>query len=95
MRAYYRRQAFRGSFAGKLFHRFESPAQAAVYAFCRELIEKERVSDRLFGEAVDVLGQTGVVELVLRVGYYTTISMTLNVFDVPVPAGEKNRFPKL
>jgi hypothetical protein len=64
-----------------------------VYAFCRELIEKERVSDRLFGEAVELLGQTGVVELVLLVGYYTTISMILNVFDVLVPAGEKKPFP--
>ena len=73
---------------------FDSPAKAAVYAFCRELIIKERVSDRLFGETVEVLGQTGVVELVLLVGYYTTISMILNVFDVPVPAGEKKPFPE-
>jgi 4-carboxymuconolactone decarboxylase len=32
------------------------------------------------------LGNAGMVELVGIIGYYTLVAMTLNVFNVPVPA---------
>jgi 4-carboxymuconolactone decarboxylase len=37
--------------------------------------------------AVEQFGERGVVELVGIMGYYALISATLNVFEVPVPAG--------
>ena len=63
-----------------------------VYNFARELLDEHRVSDNLYAEAVELLGETGVVELVILLGYYTLVSMTLNVFEVPVPAGESAPF---
>ena len=38
-------------------------------------------------EAVDTFGERGVVDLVGTVGYYSLVSMTLNVAQVPLPAG--------
>jgi 4-carboxymuconolactone decarboxylase len=46
-----------------------------------------RLSTASYGAARELLGDTGVVELVALCGYYTTISFLLNAFDVPLPAG--------
>ena len=68
------------------------PAEAVVYNFARELLDEHRVSDHLYNEAVELLGEAGVAELVILLGYYTLVSMTLNVFEVPVPADETAPF---
>ena len=67
---------------------FSNPTEAVVYSFARELLNEHRVSAHLYDEAVALLGEAGVVELVILLGYYTLVSMTLNVFEVPLPAGE-------
>ncbi len=63
------------------------PAEAAVYAFATELLRQRSVSDATFARARDVLGAVAVVDLVAVLGYYGFISMTLNAFDVALPAG--------
>ena len=71
---------------------FENPDEPVVYEFARELMDRQRVSDRRYREAAELLGEAGVVELVILMGYYTLVSMSLNVFEVPIPAGEKAPF---
>lgn len=66
---------------------FEHPAEAAVHAFLVELHRDRQVSDAVYAEAVAQLGEGGVVDLVALAGYYTLISMTINVFQVALPAG--------
>ncbi len=66
---------------------WETPEQATVHEFSKTLLERQRVSDDLFERATALLGQDGVVDLVGILGYYSLISMTINVFDVPPPAG--------
>ena len=66
---------------------WETPEQATVHEFSKSLLESQRVSDDLFERAIAALGQDGVVDLVGILGYYSLISMTINVFDVPLPAG--------
>ena len=61
--------------------------QETVYEFAKAVLENRRVNDSLFEQAVGALGQDGVVDLVGILGYYSLISMTINVFDVPLPAG--------
>ena len=68
------------------------PTEAVVYNFASELLDQQRVSDHVYNEAVELLGETGVTELVILLGYYTLVSMTLNIFEVPVPAGESAPF---
>lgn len=61
--------------------------ERAVYALARALHETHGVDDATYAEALKQLGERGTVELVGLLGYYTLISMTLNVFEVPVPGG--------
>ncbi len=65
----------------------EDPALSAVYAFCAALLSDHHVDDDLYADAVRALGETGVVDLVGVLGYYSLISMTINAFRVPPPAG--------
>ena len=70
----------------------DDPAQATVYRFVSDLQSKNRVGDDLYAEALDLLGQQGVVELVFLAGYYATISHILNAFEVGLPKGEPSPF---
>ena len=65
----------------------EDPAQSAVYAFCAALLGEHHVDDSLYADAVRALGEEGVVDLVGILGYYSLISMTINVFRVSPPEG--------
>ncbi len=66
---------------------FTRREQAKVYDFCRELLDSRRVSRPRYDEAVALLGEAGVVELVSLMGYYGLVSMTLNTFEVSPPQG--------
>ena len=66
---------------------FSEPGQETVYEFCHELLDTRRVSRPVYARAGALLGEAGVVELVSLLGYYALISMTLNVFEVALPAG--------
>jgi 4-carboxymuconolactone decarboxylase len=61
--------------------------EMAIYAFVRELYARRRVSDATYAKVQKILGDEGIVELVGILGYYVLISMTLNVFRMPVPEG--------
>ncbi|KON26226.1 hypothetical protein AC480_06075 [miscellaneous Crenarchaeota group archaeon SMTZ1-55] len=74
---------------------FIQPAEAVIYQFARDVIDRRQVSDQHFAEAVDLLGVAGVVELVILLGYFTLVSMSLNVFEVPVPDGETAPFKRV
>lgn len=50
------------------------------------------VSDATYERAKTALTERGVVDLVGIVGYYGLVSMTMNVFEVSLPEGEKPRF---
>jgi 4-carboxymuconolactone decarboxylase len=69
--------------------------EAAVYAFAHELTSTRRVSDPIYARAQQILGLTALVELVGILGYYTLISMTINAFEVPLPAGARDPFGDL
>ncbi len=63
-------------------------------ASARELFKTRRLSDATFNEAVTTLGETGLVEVIAIIGYYTLIGNTLNVFQVAVPEGTTPPFPE-
>jgi 4-carboxymuconolactone decarboxylase len=72
---------------------FSEPNDAVVYDLCSELLETRRVSDAAYNKAVKALGLQAVIEVVATIGYYSLVSLTLNAFAVPLPAGEKSPFP--
>jgi 4-carboxymuconolactone decarboxylase len=59
--------------------------EKAIYDFVNELYKTRRVSDRTYKRVHSVLGTRGTVELVGILGYYSLISMTLNVFRADLP----------
>ena len=61
--------------------------EETVYNFVSEMLATGSVSDQTFQRVKDAFGERGVVELVGAVGYYSLVSMTLNVAQVPLPAG--------
>ena len=61
--------------------------EAIVYDFCTELHVKKSVSDAMFATAVKKFGERGVVDLIGVSGYYTLVSMVLNVDRHPLPDG--------
>ena len=66
--------------------RFEQPADAATFAFVRELLNNGRVADATYVQLQDLLGNKGSVELTGLVGYYTLLAFQLNVFEVAAPS---------
>jgi 4-carboxymuconolactone decarboxylase len=62
--------------------------EAAVYDFCIELHRSKKVSEANYKRVKALFGEQGVVELIGVSGYYTAVSMTLNVAQVPVPDGK-------
>jgi 4-carboxymuconolactone decarboxylase len=73
---------------------FDSDKESMVFDYVQELIETGRTSDTTHLRAIEILGEQGVVELVGVVGYYMLVSLTLNAFHVPLPAGEALPFPE-
>ena len=63
--------------------------EAAIYDFCMELHRSKKVSDQNFKRVKALFGEQGVVDLVGVSGYYTAVSMTLNVAEVPIPDGKQ------
>jgi 4-carboxymuconolactone decarboxylase len=50
------------------------------------------VSSATFERAKKEITETGVIDLVGIVGYYSLVSVTLNTFELAVPDGEKVPF---
>jgi 4-carboxymuconolactone decarboxylase len=72
---------------------FSNEAQRAVYALVTSYFATNRVADATYREALEALGERGLVELIGIVGYYGLVSMTLNVFEVGLPPGEPDPLP--
>lgn len=63
------------------------PDEEIVYDFSRELHQTRRVSDATYARALQQFGERGVMDLIAVNGYYTLVSMTLNVDRTPIPNG--------
>jgi 4-carboxymuconolactone decarboxylase len=61
--------------------------QDIVYEFGRELNDNHGVTDRTYARAAARFGEQGVMDLVGVNGFYSLISMVLNVGRTPLPPG--------
>ena len=66
--------------------------ERAIFDFVHELYKTRRVGERNYKRVQSFLGDRGTVELVGILGYYTAVSMILNVFNVPLPDGTTPHF---
>jgi 4-carboxymuconolactone decarboxylase len=71
---------------------FTDDRQRVIFDFLGELFAERRVSDATYARALEAFGEQGVVDLVGTAGYYSLVSMTLDVFEVTVPEGETSPF---
>ncbi|MEK9673541.1 MAG: hypothetical protein VW268_13745 [Rhodospirillaceae bacterium] len=63
------------------------PALAATHAFTVELLENRKVGDAAYKAVHDIVGDDGMVELVILIGFYCMVSANLNAFLCPMPEG--------
>jgi 4-carboxymuconolactone decarboxylase len=66
---------------------FSDPDDQLVYDFCRDYYADHRVDDATYERVVKRWGDNGIVDLAGLIGYYSFVSVTLNTFEVPTPAG--------
>ena len=62
---------------------FTKAEEEAVFDFAAEANILKNVSDNTYNNLVNILNQTAAIDIVGICGYYSLISMTLNVFKVP------------
>src|SRR5215471_13206670 len=65
------------------------PDETVVYEFCKEVLDTGQASDAHFKAVVDKFGERGVMDLIGAMGYYSLVSMVLNIDRVPLPDGAK------
>jgi 4-carboxymuconolactone decarboxylase len=58
-----------------------------AYDFVTEYLATHRISDATYARALDQFGEAGITDIVATSGYYSLVSMTLNVFEVELPEG--------
>jgi 4-carboxymuconolactone decarboxylase len=72
--------------------KFDKSDEQLIYDFVSELVTTKRVSSATFERAKKEISETGVIDVVGIVGYYSLVSVTLNTFELTVPDGEKVPF---
>lgn len=65
-----------------------SHAELIVAAVVRALLESRDLDDDLSARASELLGQSNLYDLVVLVGYYDLLALSMQVWRTPLPAGE-------
>jgi 4-carboxymuconolactone decarboxylase len=65
--------------------RFVTDQQRVVYNVASSIHTAHRLSDSLYTEAVELIGEPHVLELVAVIGMYVFVAITLNTFEVRHP----------
>lgn len=66
-----------------------SADEEAVYNFITELFKTKQVSDNTFAALKSVVGERGVVDLIVTAGYYQAVSMLMNADRMPVNTNQQ------
>ena len=65
---------------------FGDPRQQVVYELASALAAARVVPQDLFRRAQDLLGDAGIVDVTVLMGWFTSVSLTLMAYDVPADA---------
>ena len=92
----HRRLALKGGIEAKIIDairdrrtpEFDDPRGQTIYEVAKSLHEGHGLSKALYAEAIAVLTERGLVEIIGLCGYYTLVSLTLNTFEFGLPNGE-------
>ena len=61
------------------------PHERCVHDFAAALVEGAKVPDARFAEIEKVLGRNGIAEVLVLLGYYTSVALAMKVHEVPIP----------
>jgi 4-carboxymuconolactone decarboxylase len=64
--------------------KFANPHENAVYQFAKSLSGGGKMTDDEFNAVEKVLGREGVAEVLVLLGYYTSVALGMKVHQVPV-----------
>jgi 4-carboxymuconolactone decarboxylase len=59
--------------------------ERAVHKFAAALVSGGKLPDAEFAEVEKVLGRSGIAEVLVLLGYYTSVSMAMKMHEVPIP----------
>jgi 4-carboxymuconolactone decarboxylase len=59
--------------------------ERAVHRFAVALVSGTKLSDADFAEIENVLGRDGIAEVLVLLGYYTSVALAMKAHDVPIP----------
>lgn len=65
---------------------FDDPREEVVYEAAYALLRPRPVSLGLYRRAKERIGNAGLVDVAVLIGWFTMVCMTLSVFDVPADA---------
>ena len=65
---------------------FDDPRQEVIYQLASALVAPRIVPQGLYKRAKRLIGDAGIVDVTVLIGWFTMVSMTLNAFDVPSDA---------
>ncbi len=62
---------------------FADAREQTVYEVALALAERRIVPNGLYDRAVETLGHVSITDMIVLMGYYTSVSMTMNFYAVP------------
>jgi len=66
---------------------FDRADEELVYDLFTGLLDTKNVSDAVYNRAIEMFGESKLVELLAIFGHYNHVAAVLNTFRVPVPPG--------
>jgi len=70
---------------------FQKTDEQIVYDVVSELLASKVISDKSYSRASDILGEEALVDLVVTVGFFSMVSMTLVSFGIDPPPDAAQR----
>jgi 4-carboxymuconolactone decarboxylase len=61
------------------------PHERAVHRFAAALVAGAKLRDGEFAEIEKAIGRDGIAEVLVLIGYYTSVALGMKVHEVPVP----------
>ena len=59
--------------------------ERALYKFATALVKQVKLPDAEFAEIEAAIGRAGVAEVLVLLGYYTSVALGMKVHEVPIP----------
>ncbi|MGY9000890.1 MAG: carboxymuconolactone decarboxylase family protein [Rhodospirillales bacterium] len=62
--------------------KFKNKDEEVIYNFSTELLKNKKVSANIYAATIAELGEAALVDLIAILGYYSSVAMVLNTFEI-------------